>query len=170
MTFPDVPGWLTKDEGEALAFLAAGRTVLEVGSYQGRSTICMAQTAMRVVSVDHHEGDADSGKGGTLEKLIANLVRHGVHDKVQVIVKAFADVDLTPDFDLVFIDAAHDERSVKHDARKALSLAKPGGIIAFHDWAALAVKGAVSQILSKPEGCCGQNLAWWRVDSSMYSI
>jgi hypothetical protein len=56
--FPfDVEGWLTPAEGKELARIAAGKRVLEVGSYCGLSTICMARTAKDLsVSVDPHDG------------------------------------------------------------------------------------------------------------------
>src|SRR5258708_4656047 len=44
--FPEeVCGWLTDAEGRKLAELAADKRVLEIGSCEGRSTICMAQVA-----------------------------------------------------------------------------------------------------------------------------
>jgi SAM-dependent methyltransferase len=169
MRFPDdVSGWLTREEGKALHSLAAGRHVLEVGSFQGRSTIYLAQSALRVVSVDHHQGDADSGKGGTLEAFKANLERYGVADKVEAIVQPFASASLKRDsFDLVFIDAAHDENSAAHDAAKGLAMATPGGVIALHDWADGRVRRGARNgnplFAHEPHGKTGENLAWWRV-------
>src|SRR5690606_30630361 len=45
--FPsDVQGWLSYREGKTLYDLARGKRVLEIGSYCGRSTICLAQSAV----------------------------------------------------------------------------------------------------------------------------
>jgi len=38
------------------------------------------------------------------------------------------------EFDLVFIDGDHAAESVKSDIDKALSVLRPGGLIAFHDY------------------------------------
>lgn len=139
-TFPEnVKGWLTANEGAALARLAAGKIVLEVGSFCGRSTVCMAQTAKEVHSVDHHRGDHNSGAGGTLEAFKANLDAYGVADRVRVNVESFGRYvgrlnGDAPAFELAFIDGAHDVDSVAHDAAAALRLVRPGGVVAFHDW------------------------------------
>jgi len=51
--FPaDVHGALSETEGRKLYELAAGRVVVEEGGFHGRSTICLAQSARIVYSVD----------------------------------------------------------------------------------------------------------------------
>jgi SAM-dependent methyltransferase len=135
--FPeDADGWLTEYEGRELARLAAGKRVLEVGSYCGRSTICLAKDAASVVAVDPHDGRGTPNPRDTLAEFKANLVRHGVWDKVCPRVGPFAEVapQLTGTFDLVFIDGAHDRESVESDIRLARERLAPGGLIAFHDY------------------------------------
>ena len=136
--FPwDVCGWLTEAEGQALYRLAEGRRVLEVGSYQGRSTICLAYSALWVVSVDWHRGDAGTGRADTLPAFCANLERYGVASKVRKVVARVQDVaDLFAPgvFDLAFVDGAHDRESVLRDAEFARRVVRPGGAVAFHDW------------------------------------
>src|SRR4051812_45637582 len=73
--FPrDVDGWLTPEQGRILAELATDKVCLEIGSYQGKSTICMAQTAKHVHSVDWHQGGPEiRNHGDTLLRLRNNL-------------------------------------------------------------------------------------------------
>lgn len=136
--FPDdVQGWLAPIEGNMLAKYARGLEVLELGSFHGRSTICMAQVAAEVHSVDTHAGDIHIGPQDTLTTFLANLVRYGVRDKVVVHVAATQSLlhrFTERSFDFCFVDGTHDFASVQHDARHARRLVRPGGIVAFHDW------------------------------------
>src|SRR5262245_23187686 len=136
--FPhDVEGWLAVPEGEALADLAAGKRVVEIGSYCGKSTVCLAQTAESVASIDPHDGRDTPTPGGTLERFRDNLERFGVADRVAIHVGTADQVAPTlpaRSFDVAFIDGAHDERSVQSDILHALRLLRPGGLLAFHDY------------------------------------
>jgi len=136
--FPhDVNGWLRVPEGRELARLAKGNRVLEIGSYLGASTVCLAQTAARVVSVDTHDGRGTMHPADTFEPFVANLNRYGVDRKVAAIVgtvDALEDFYEDDPFDLVFIDGGHDAESVAHDIARARELLAPGGVIAFHDY------------------------------------
>lgn len=158
-----VDGWLTAEEGDALQRLAAGGVCLEMGSYKGRSTCCLAEVADRVVAVDWHEGDAGAGKGGTLETLKANLAAGSIKN-VEVAHGRIADVTphLPSDwYDLVFVDDSHDEATVL-SAREAARLVKPGGVVAFHDWPIPAVQAAARAAGLEPTDFAG-SLAWCRV-------
>jgi predicted O-methyltransferase YrrM len=136
--FPeDVRGWLSAEEGAALADLATGKRVLEIGSFCGRSTVCMAQTAKAVVCIDPFDGRATSEPGSTLAEFNANIERYGVAGKVEPYrgTTSLVAPTLTADsFDLVFIDGAHDFDSVTLDIAAAERLLAPGGLIAFHDY------------------------------------
>jgi hypothetical protein len=138
--FPsDVDGWLSYDEGLALSKLANGKDVLEIGSYCGRSTICMAQTANRVVAVDPFDGRGTPRMNhSTLESFKNNIERYGVAGKVDTLVgtadEALTEFDHYVPFDLVFIDGAHDADSVRNDISHARRLLKPDGLLAFHDY------------------------------------
>lgn len=131
--FPeDVRGWMTEEEGAGLARLARGKDVLEVGSYCGRSSICMAQTARSLTCVDPFDCRDTPGDGSTFEEFCANLERYKV--KANVFRSLFAAVEIRDRFDLIFIDGAHDEASVNADACLATRLLAPRGLIAFHDY------------------------------------
>lgn len=136
-TFPaDVKGWLTEEEGRALAELARGRRVLEIGSFEGRSTVCLAQTAEHVTAVDPLDGRATPENRDTGEALLANLERYEVAARVAVHRGTSRDVlpALKTAYDLVFIDGAHDYASVCEDIDLALARLKPDGLLAFHDY------------------------------------
>lgn len=108
----DVLGWLNEDEGRVLYDFAnrSAGLVVELGSYQGRSTICLAQGAERVVTVDHMEGDAaDHIEGGYELALRDNLARYGVGSRVQVLhsdTAGAAELVQEP-VSLLFIDGDH---------------------------------------------------------------
>jgi hypothetical protein len=135
--FPhDVGGWLTEAEGRALAALAGGRRVLEVGSYLGRSTVCLARTAASVDAVDPFDGRATPEPRPCRGRFAENLRRHGVAERVTAHVGTFADVapHLEPGYDLVFVDADHRYESVRADVALALPLLRDGGVLALHDY------------------------------------
>lgn len=122
----DVPGWLTLPEAALLWRTATGRTVLELGTRCGRSTVCLAQSARRVVAVDI----ADQSEAAEWVR------RYGLTERVEFRRGDAADVcrGLTGPFDLVFIDTLHDAASVTRDIASSLPLLTPGGLLAFHDY------------------------------------
>ncbi len=151
MNFPeDVSGWLEREEGECLAYLAKDKTVLEIGSYHGRSTICLAQTAKRVHSLDWHKGDVYVGSKGSLGDLIGNLERYGVRSKVILHVGSTQDIGPvfgSECFDLVFVDGGHDYESAIIDMQLARRCVRPAGVIALHDWYMHEIKTAAWEVL-----------------------
>lgn len=133
----DVPGWLTDEEGEALYELARrceGRGVIvEIGSWKGKSTICLARgsragNSVRVYAVDPH---ADYRFGD----FKANVERAGVGDLVTPIAslsQAAAD-DFDEPIELLFVDGSHEEHLVREDFAKWVPKVVDGGWVAFHD-------------------------------------
>lgn len=136
--FPaEIDGWLTEHEGRKLADLARGKRVLEIGSFRGRSTVCMAQTADSVVCVDPFDGRATSKPGDTFQEFSDNIARYNVADRVLAYRGTSSIVSpklQTGSFDLVFIDGAHDYDSLTVDIGIAERVLAPGGLIAFHDY------------------------------------
>lgn len=123
-----VAGWLTPWEGKHLAGVAGGVRVLELGGHHGRSTLCMAQVATQVVSVD---SDAAS------QAVAGEWVRRwGLQGKVRLVNERITENSryCPPDdrFEVVFIDSGHDFASVWRDlevARKHYPF-----VIAVHDY------------------------------------
>ena len=131
--FPtDINGWLHPEEGAALAELARGKRVLEIGSYCGLSTVCMARTAESVMCVDYFDGRATAEPDDTFETFTANCKRYGVAEKITI---AHPDAQIPlPYYDIAFIDGDHSKEAVEADIAKCLEVLKPDGLIAFHDY------------------------------------
>lgn len=147
-------GWLSEREAHALADFAQDKNVLEIGSWQGRSTVAMARTAKLVVAVDHHNGSpehilADGSRLDTFAAFIHNIRAYGVADRVVPVVASSRDVLplLHSVYDMAFIDAAHDAINVLHDGRAAALLCRSGAPVVFHDYGSWAgVTGAVDEL------------------------
>lgn len=147
--FPhDAAGWLLEEEGRELARLAAGKAVLEVGSYCGRSTVCLARAAKSVTAVDTFDGRGTDLPGDTLRTFLANLERYGVAAKVRAVRgEASATLPkLPPVYDLAFVDGSHDRDSVARDADLAARLLRPGGVLVFHDYATAVNPGVTEAV------------------------
>jgi precorrin-6B methylase 2 len=152
--FPhDAAGWLSEREGRRLAELAVGGSALEIGSYCGRSTICLARGAKSVGVVDTFDGRGTDQPGDTFPLFRSNLRRYGVADRVKVYKGTSEEVlpKLPPVYDLVFVDGSHDHDSVLRDAGLAAAVLRPGGLLAFHDFGRAGDEGvtrAVSSVLA----------------------
>jgi precorrin-6B methylase 2 len=157
--FPhDIDGWLTEREGRSLYEIAKGKRVLEIGSYCGKSTICLAQSAEHVTSVDPHDSRGIDpnrcASRNTFEDLTANLNKYGVSDKVTARICTANEYVTQPVrgfFDVIFIDGAHDYDSVKSDIEDASLMLTDGGELVFHDYHSAAdpdVTRAVDELVA----------------------
>jgi predicted O-methyltransferase YrrM len=137
-----IPTALSVVELAVLAEFAEGRDVLELGAQWGASTIHLARVARRVVSVDWHRGDPDAGWEWTGAQYLQNLHDAKVLDRIIPIVGPFDDVLrwllADRDFDLVFLDGAHDAESVERDLRNILLYLDAGRILC-HDYGRFGV-------------------------------
>ena len=144
--FPkDVKGWLWREEGELLYELAqrnvAWGVVVELGSFQGRSTICLAQGSRdagggRVYAGDSFVGDLYVGKRvGLLRQLERNLGRYGLSDWVEAVQGDFSEVAGGWDrpIRMLFIDGSHAYEDVMADFEAWEKFLVDGSILAFHD-------------------------------------
>ena len=139
-----VRGWLSEDEAFVLFNLAKNTTdekaIVEIGAWHGRSTLSLARgstlgSQSRVYSVDTHEGLQGIGSK-TYNALLENLYRSGLNDLVTII-KSRSDIagkkwNHGP-IGLLFIDAAHDYKSVKTDFSVWSKHLDNGSYVAFHD-------------------------------------
>jgi Methyltransferase domain len=120
-------GWFTWEECDLLAEWARGKLILELGTFLGRSTVAMARTAKRVVTVDHFSGSPLENwyePGDYLPQTRDNLRRYGVERNVTVIATDTANLFgwiRERSFDGVLIDAAHDAASVLRDSGIAIA-------------------------------------------------
>lgn len=126
-----VAGWLTYGEGQLLYKVAEKRRVLELGTQGGRATVCLAQSARKVVTIDSKITDEAKEwfrRYGLSSKIIP-IDAEGSHPTEAV-------RDFACEFDLVLVDTEHDAASVRRDIDVAIKVLKPGGLIAFHDYPA----------------------------------
>lgn len=150
-------GWLTEEEASALCEIAAGKTVLELGSYRGRSTVALAQTAELVVAVDHHHGDAATGGGDTLTAFLQNV--RNLPNVIPVVADFATAAQVLlfgRGFDLAYVDGAHDHASVKHDVTLALEVAE---LVVVHDYGLYDVASGVAAIGARVEERLAGSLA-----------
>jgi predicted O-methyltransferase YrrM len=148
MIATNIASGVSEIEAEALVELAEGKVCLELGAHYGFSTVATASVAARLVSVDWHMGDEQAGHDDSLYNYFQNLDLYRVREKVISIVGRFEDVVpllRATQFDLVFVDGAHDLESVSRDATFAYNLCKSDGYIAFHDYGRFEVQEAVDK-------------------------
>jgi len=144
--FPSkVEGWLTREEGRLLFKLARLNpylgSVVELGSFQGRSTVCLAQGSKsrgggKVFTVDKFVGDDIIGPYSDFyPQFKQNIKRYDLEDNIVVfrgnsleIVKKWLG-----QIRLLFIDASHHYKDVSVDFHTWEKYLVPGGIIVFHD-------------------------------------
>lgn len=129
--------------------------MLEIGSWQGRSTICMAQSAKRVVALDTFQGDDATGRTETLNPFLQHLQAFDLRDRVQILVGCVSVLGphlAAGRFDMVFIDGSHDEFDVQRDTDLAVRVVNAGGVVVWHDWNMGSVTNGVKRALGRPEG------------------
>src|SRR5213596_2480576 len=133
----DVPGCLTDEEGEALYELARScrgdGVIVEIGSWKGKSTVCLglgsrAGNSVPVYAVDPH-ADYRFGDFKT------NVERAGIAELVRPVAslsQAAADGFDEP-IELLFVDGSHEYDLVLEDFEKWVPKVIDGGWVAFHD-------------------------------------
>jgi predicted O-methyltransferase YrrM len=146
-----VEGWMSPDQAERLFRAASctrpGDQVVEIGSFQGRSTVVLAYgapEAVPVVAIDPHAGN-DRGPqefegfaaqaAGDHEHFNANLERAGVRARVRH-VRKFSDAahgDVDGPVAVLYIDGAHRYAPALADIRDWGARVAPGGTMLIHD-------------------------------------
>ncbi len=130
-------GWMTYAELIWLAREASKHhTIVEIGSYLGRSTRAMADNSEAVVyAVDDFKGPRDKGMPAMP---VYELFLHSTIDLIQAgrvvpVIADHADVPELPRPDMVFLDGDHSHAAVTRDIRRWAPSLLPGGIICGHD-------------------------------------
>jgi MMP 1-O-methyltransferase len=143
----DVEGWLAPREAWELHAAVARHpnppTVVEVGSWKGRSTIALAAGVRqrgggRVYAVDPHQGIRRLPELGTSwQDFVSNLRRAGVSEYVEPL-RMRSDQALrcfgSRCVDVLFVDGSHVYRDVLADLDGWAPRLAPGATAAFHDW------------------------------------
>jgi len=119
-------------------FLPGDEPIVEIGSYRGRSTLCLARGIRdrgsgKVVSVDPHVY-------GTEGELRENLAHFGAWPVVDVLPRRSTEVatSWSAPARAVFVDGNHEEAEVRADACAWIPHLKPGGFLLMHDATALS--------------------------------
>lgn len=157
LPYASINGWLTVDEAITLFELAKNLDgeaprALEIGSWQGKSTVCIAQglrdkPGAQLTCIDPFDAsgddeskDAYDGRaddlGGPLRRAFEdNLKGADVRDLVDVCVGFSHDhVDhVNESLDLLFLDGDHSYDAIRRDFEDWSSKLKPGGYLAMHD-------------------------------------
>ena len=112
-----IDGWLSDAQGCALFQAAAAATgrgsIVEIGSWKGRSTAWLAAGARlsgaKVYAVDPHTGSREDPHAATLAEFRTNLARAGLADHVEPLVMTSAEAARVVEspIELLFIDGDH---------------------------------------------------------------
>jgi predicted O-methyltransferase YrrM len=159
-----VQGLTKQSELELLARLARSMperaVVVEVGSYQGRSTLAIAEGLEAVsdstlVAVDTFAGDPGWSDRTAPDEGRAIFDRNTAQVSFLRVIQgesvAAAEQVTDASVDWVFIDALHDYRSVRNDIRAWARKLKPGGLMSGHDYGRAGVTDAVLAVFDVVE-------------------
>lgn len=148
--FPDtvynIYGFLSPGEMELLYRLAAevpkDGAIVEIGSFQGKSTVCLGlgakESSAWVWAIDPHDdyqvNDSTHYGMENHAALLKNLVEFGVADRARVVAlkSSVARNAWYSAIDLLWIDGSHAYSDVRLDLQWSRSVL-PEGVIALHD-------------------------------------
>ena len=128
--------------------------IIEVGSWLGSSTIYFANHVSengKVYAVDHWEGSIEHKECELLPTLykqfLSNIIHKNLtHKVIPIKMKSFeASFNLNDKADIIYIDAAHDEKNVFQDIYQYFPKLKENGIMCGDDWWWPSVKKAVKK-------------------------
>jgi predicted O-methyltransferase YrrM len=147
----DVPGWLSDDQAARLwacaARLRGAGTIVEIGSYRGRSTIVLARAAeegVEVVAIDPHAGndrgpqqlavDAAAGEADH-RAFAAHLEAAGVRERVRHVRRPSQDAldAVAGSVDVLYVDGAHRYGPARDDLARWGARVAAGGTLLVHD-------------------------------------
>ena len=121
---------LNLDEGAYLYKIAKSlknAKILEIGRFEGGSTILLASTGNELDSIDI------APKNDTfIEVMLRQLV---INNQVNLIINDTKNMNFPENkYDLIFIDGGHSYEQVKNDFLKVKKAVKIGGHLLFHDY------------------------------------
>jgi len=148
MTIHNIDGFLGDSEAMALYLMAKNGPgkgeIVEIGSFKGRSTACLAMGSMDagreiITTIDPHTGARNImhkvPEGGTEKVFKENLLKFGVAEHVDPYTATSAKIAETWDKEirLLFIDGDHDYEVARLDYELWEPHLITGGLIAIHD-------------------------------------
>lgn len=168
-----IAGWMSDGELLWLATQALNcKTIVEFGSYHGRSTRALADNCIngRVWAVDPWDGKYPSQSGEPLQAINTYCYPQFCRNLQDLISSGRVvphrgwswSFRLPYQVDMVFIDGDHRYETVLKDIDKANELVKSGGVISGHDYNWPSVKQAVDEKLGDIMEC---ESIWWKIKS-----
>jgi predicted O-methyltransferase YrrM len=134
---------------------AEGKVCLELGSYTGMSTVSLAETAKEVITIDTFKANS-AGQTQMVDFTTLDMFKENIcgYDNIFYHIGRTSEIVPTLNdgyFDLVFIDAMHDVKSVEADLLMVWSKLKMGGMMIFHDygWDAFYHDGGPKAVVDK---------------------
>lgn len=151
----EIEGWLDDKEADLLIAttlkacleLPSLHVLVEIGSYHGKSTVLLGSVvkayfpAAKVYAIDPHDGTVGAVDQGlqslppSLQKFKTNIENAGLGEVIELIQDYSFHVNWDKPISLLFIDGLHDYPNVARDFWHFSGWIRPGGYIAFHDYA-----------------------------------
>jgi len=145
----NVPGYLVESEARLLGMIAAcvpvAGSIVEIGSFKGKSTVMLAKVAAhyglgRIVAIDPHncpellDHQADPA-ASSFQDFLRNIEAAGVGDQVEVLRAYSKDVSgaWNRPIRFLWIDGDHSYRGAKTDFDGFFPHVLPQGVVALHD-------------------------------------
>ncbi|MDB5122980.1 MAG: hypothetical protein JWP94_1109 [Mucilaginibacter sp.] len=151
--YKKIDGWLSQSEATGLyltaSMLPLAAVIVEIGSWQGKSTFCLAKglRSGKIYAIDPFNADAGfdvessqvyTALKGTRDLLdIFNDNMKNFNVEKNIVVKKGYSEQFAKDFDLIdflFIDGDHSIAGCKKDYQLYSGKVRKGGFIAFHDY------------------------------------
>ena len=162
MDYKDIKGsYLTDNEADFLKKHTKNKLCIEIGSYIGKSTVCIADNAKKIFTIDNFMfGGFDEFDKNTKEYNNIRLIQSSSNVAYRMFPKEYAD--------FIFVDGSHIYEMIKIDINNFFPILKKGGIIAFHDYNFgfftekdnyESISKAVNEIFPKLDGHC-DSIAW----------
>jgi hypothetical protein len=135
-------------------------TVVEIGSFCGKSTLALAwglqalrSEKLRFYAIDPHADYFLAGGLDTFQEIERNLQSHGLAAGVEIVRQRSTEVSWNRPIALLFIDGLHDYEYVRADYLHFQEHVIDGGLIAFHDYVDYCpgVVAFVNELLSAGE-------------------
>jgi len=171
-----IPGWLSRSEAQLLWELSSRvhpeRGIVEIGSYEGRSTVALAtgSKGAQVFAIDPHTGDISEVEKGlsvdTWLRFQENVARCGVADLVVAIrdTSVSAAAQYTgPPVQLLFIDGWHSTEAVEADIEGWSQHLAAQSSVVIDDWTSPPVAAGIlnrQYLLPKMVGAIGKDLVF----------
>jgi predicted O-methyltransferase YrrM len=146
------------------------KTMIEIGSFVGESTVLFAQSFKKVIAIDPFEADYDPQDPTSYLFEFDNvyqtyLDRITVYSNIETLIMTSneaVDILNQDHFDFVYIDGLHTYEGVKTDIQNYLPKVKKGGVIGGHDYTSqiphlVGVYEAVNEMFGQPDKVFGDN-------------